>query len=497
MSLFNNIEVDPKMIPFVNRKEGVGIVKVDGYGKASARMESYKLILDSYDDKHPIIESISSINYLSYDKGNFFKEPKLEIGIAHKKYILAGVDNNDDELKAFYETLLNTKNLEKQQRMSSRTNMSRTEQVSEDIEKEPLKENVEEQNDDSSGVNVDLDKEAISDNTLEESADEIIDDKSDDEPKSENIKEFMDALEENAAADEEFNVLEEAAVEEDIVESEEKDNDSLAKPEEKEAEKNDEEQPQKEAEINEDLDEVEDIVDEDIDLDRIINDDESEEVEDSQEKTTESETEESSEDTDISDELDESDDFEEIDISDDFNSEKSNQPEVIDEVEVLDEPEILDDLDEPEVLDQLDEVAESENEEVEVQQDLEDEDENESEEVEEDVETDEQDVVEKSDDELEVKEAEQEEIVVQNGTDDKITEENVASEINQMKQNLFQDINSIQNEISAGNQNFAQYMPTIRQVDPVDQIRRYYELKEDGIITEEEFELKKKQLLDI
>ncbi|MBO7719798.1 MAG: SHOCT domain-containing protein [Methanosphaera sp.] len=35
------------------------------------------------------------------------------------------------------------------------------------------------------------------------------------------------------------------------------------------------------------------------------------------------------------------------------------------------------------------------------------------------------------------------------------------------------------------------------EFDPVDEIRRYYELKEDGIITEEEFEQKKKQLLDL
>lgn len=34
-------------------------------------------------------------------------------------------------------------------------------------------------------------------------------------------------------------------------------------------------------------------------------------------------------------------------------------------------------------------------------------------------------------------------------------------------------------------------------MDPVAEIRRYFELKEDGIITEEEFTKKKKQLLGL
>ena len=50
--------------------------------------------------------------------------------------------------------------------------------------------------------------------------------------------------------------------------------------------------------------------------------------------------------------------------------------------------------------------------------------------------------------------------------------------------------------IKSSNQNGLQVQSNMK-FDPVDQIRRYYELKEDGIITEEEFELKKKQLLDL
>ena len=90
-----------------------------------------------------------------------------------------------------------------------------------------------------------------------------------------------------------------------------------------------------------------------------------------------------------------------------------------------------------------------------------------------------------------------EEKISQTSTENvKVTKENVNSEINKMKQQLSQDINDMQNVVPE-NQNFQQYIPTTMQVDPVDQIRRYYELKEDGIITEEEFEQKKKQLLNL
>ena len=77
-----------------------------------------------------------------------------------------------------------------------------------------------------------------------------------------------------------------------------------------------------------------------------------------------------------------------------------------------------------------------------------------------------------------------------------ITTDNITSEIGKMKQQLFTGINNIQDELNSENSDNPQ-VTTYMQPDPVDQIRRYYELKEDGIITEEEFELKKKQLLDL
>lgn len=81
--------------------------------------------------------------------------------------------------------------------------------------------------------------------------------------------------------------------------------------------------------------------------------------------------------------------------------------------------------------------------------------------------------------------------------DTKITQDNANAEIGKMKQQLSQGINNLQAEMGSENINMPQYIPTYVQADPIDQIRRYHELKEDGIITEEEFELKKKQLLDL
>ncbi|MBQ6220273.1 MAG: SHOCT domain-containing protein [Methanosphaera sp.] len=113
MSLFNKIEIDGKLIPFIQKGEGVGVVKIKGFGKASARIESNNIIFDSYESSNTIKESIPSITLLSYNQGNFINEPKLIIGISNMQYVLAGVDDNDEELERFYHTLLNIKNNEK------------------------------------------------------------------------------------------------------------------------------------------------------------------------------------------------------------------------------------------------------------------------------------------------------------------------------------------------------------------------------------------------
>lgn len=448
MSLFNKIEVDPNIVPFIQRGEGVGIVKVDGYGKASARMESYKLILASYDDKHPIIESISSINYLSYYKGNFFKEPKLEIGVAHKKYILAGVENNDDELKSFYETLLDIKNIEKEQKMSSRTNKSRVESASGNVEKSQIENNKD-------AVKTSKLKQQLANNIQKE------DSKSDAIEKQEknvNMKDYVKSLEKNIDDDDDFYVLEEVVVEDEPVESKEEHTDStLSESADENKEEIDDEKTQKENEIIKELNEVDDIIDEDIDLDRVINEEKSKE--DKSEDTT-------------TDKLNKPAEADEKKTSNESGAEKSEQPEESNKIELLDEPELLVELNSP--------VVEN-NEEPKVKIELEEEP------------TDDPEIKEKQQEE----EPDESEIQEDESDESEIQEDDVSSEINQMKQEVFEDINSIQNEISSDNQNFTQYIPTQRQLDPVDQIRRYHELKEDGIITEEEFELKKKQLLDI
>ena len=38
MGLFNSIEIDPNVIPYIQKGEGVGIVKIDGMGKCSAKL---------------------------------------------------------------------------------------------------------------------------------------------------------------------------------------------------------------------------------------------------------------------------------------------------------------------------------------------------------------------------------------------------------------------------------------------------------------------------
>lgn len=117
MSLFNSIEINPNIIPFIEKGEGVGIVKVEGIGKCSARLESDKIILNSYESpQNSQAIPLADINFLSYDEGNFINEPKFNIGVSGKQFILAGVDNNDNELKRFYTTILNIKENQRQPR---------------------------------------------------------------------------------------------------------------------------------------------------------------------------------------------------------------------------------------------------------------------------------------------------------------------------------------------------------------------------------------------
>lgn len=110
MGLFNNIEINPNVIPFIEKGEGVGIVKVNGLGKCSAVIENNTIILDSYESASGgQTISFDDINFLSYDEGNFINEPKFNIGVSGRQFVLAGVDNNDDELRRFYDTVLNIK----------------------------------------------------------------------------------------------------------------------------------------------------------------------------------------------------------------------------------------------------------------------------------------------------------------------------------------------------------------------------------------------------
>ncbi len=439
MSLFSKTEISKEILPFIENGEGVGVVKVNGYGKASARMESYKIIFDSYEGKSPIIESVSAITYLSYKKGNFLNEPKLEIGISHKKYILAGVDNNDAELETFYKTILDIKNLEKEQKRSSYVgiNKSAAEDGSKNVEDVSAKVTEED--------NVDLEDEILK----EEASEETVETKS-----KEEVQESAEDLEKIIEEDEDdFEVLEE--LDEDVEVSEEPQKEETVAVEESEV-----------SEEVEEIESTEEIMLEDVDEDE--------------------------------------DEFEEIYIgsdeppAEDFEGDNllSDEPIIEDfdeDFEDFDEEVTDKEVDSDRIV-KADETAQKDviEDEIQVEDDIFEED---SEEVE-TVEEESSEVVEPVEEEAskEVKENIIQDNLQQSAPqidDNEITTENVTSEIGKMKQRLYGGISNIQSELSKEN-NTSQV-----QMDPVDQIRRYHELKEDGIITEEEFELKKKQLLDL
>lgn len=450
MSLFSKIEVNENMFPFIEKHEGVGIVKVDGYGKASARIESYKLILESYDDKNPIIESIAAINYLSYKKGNFFNEPKLEIGISHKKYVLAGVDNNDDELEAFYKKLLDIKNKEKEQKSISQANKGllnsnssvkeiTTENMKEDIEEDAVETTEQEEVEEIVNLEEVINEDSESNvETDEEILDEIVETENVEEPES--VNEVVETFDIEDNDDENFEVLAEIS-EEEI--SEKEDNNSV------------------DVETEESV--VETVAEE------VVSEDEDDE----------------------DDEDDEEEEFEEIIFGEESNESEFNSEPIIeeeDDIEELREEEI--DLDR--VINESSEESEEEIEtaaeevESEASSELSSEEELESDRTIEEPVSESKNVT------------QTEEIISQTPPEKvKVTKENASAEIEQMKQKLSQNINDMQNINIPKNQDFAKYIPTAQQVDPVDQIRRYHELKEDGIITEEEFEQKKKQLLNL
>lgn len=468
MSLFSKTEISEEIIPFIENGEGVGIVKVNGYGKASARMESYKIIFDSYEGKSPIIESVSAITYLSYKKGNFLNEPKLEIGISHKKYILGGVDNNDAELETFYKTILDIKNLEKEQKTSSYVGIKKS-SVEEESNNIPQVSNEVVENDE-----IDLEQEILDENTdkevIEESPKEDINDSTEDLEK---------IIEED---EEEFEVLDQQSKESET-------------PEKTPEEQNDVPSDNTETPDNEAIESSDEIIFEDQD---------EEEFEEIFIESDESFADNFDEDNLFSDEPiieDFDEDFEDFD--DELTDKDRDSGRIIKESDETTQP----DKNEDEVLVEDDIFEEAEPSEEEIIEEVSAEEEV-IEEVSAEEEAIEEEVVQENIPQENALISNEKEVsdVKENIIDDKIqqtsalddteiTAENVTSEIGKMKQRLYGGINNIQNEL---NDNQNSYSAGVNmQFDPVDQIRRYHELKEDGIITEEEFELKKKQLLNL
>lgn len=406
MSLFSKTEIKPEMESFIAKGEGVGIVKVNDYGKASARLESHKIILESYDNEYPIIESISSISYLSYDPGNFFQEPKLEIGLGQKKYILAGVDNNDDELEAFYKSVLNLKNQEKKQLIDSKTeppkiqnktnnNYDELDEFEEEVEsKQGIK-------DTTNKIKGFLSKRFVISEEKEEPATPI--------NNPNNINEFID----------------------------------------------------KKTEKTNDLESVlddEEFIDEDDDEEILLIDEEIEEKQPETIKTQKKQEIEEINDYDEFDEFDEIDDFEELD---DFEDDELILEEDIEE-EVIEEKPSEDTVNNNEKQQKTQQP--SENKEIT------------------------QPTSKNIKDTIEQPEEPQ-------ATPQKInnTKTELDQEITQLKDDVNNNINNVNQQTKQNVENTV----TSEEFDPVYQIRRYYELKKDGIITEEEFEQKKKQLLNL
>lgn len=431
MSFFSKIEIKPEMESFISKGKGVGIVKVDGYGKASARIESYKVILESYKDDYPIIESISAITFLSYDPGNFFQEPKLVIGLGKKEYTLAGVDDNDDELEAFYKTILDLKNNEKKQKINSKQDeveikdkgndtFDELDEVEEELDTKKSK------NDTASKIKGFLSKRFDeSGNKSVVSQENTINDKNN---QSDDLELILDEAEESS--EEEINTDTQQEIQ---------------KPS----------QEKTEAQKIEDMEEF----------------DEFDEFDDDFEVDEEIILEDNLEDEELI--IEEEDDGEELFIDDEMDEEVIADDELV----------IDDEVDE--------EVTDVNPKEITTEEEL----------------PQEKSTIEKSDNEKEANEpdAEVDEQKITENTKEQSTSNssvNVANnnkselqeEISQVKEQVNDNINNINQEIS-NQQSASKEEESI--FDPVYQIRRYHELKEDGIITEEEFEMKKKQLLEL
>ena len=456
MSLFSKIEVKPEMEPFIKKGEGVGVVKISGYGKASARIESHKIILESYDEDYPIIESISAISVLSYDPGNFFQEPKLGISFGEKEYTLAGVDNNDEELEAFYQSILNLKKTEKNQKTNSVN-----QEASKDSKK--LNEDIDELNE----VEKELDHTTASTGTtnkiksfLSKKHSPTNQDVKDTESKedSKNIKDFLtikskksedleSVLEENDQETTENNLK---TKEETISSKEQADsnnqpnaikNDATEKQEKSEIELIEESDEFDEFDAFEDFDDDEEIIlEDDNELDELVVEDE--------------------EDTEvIVEEVDETDDTVTVEDEEDLIiEERTEKPE-----KTNDNNNITPQSNPQENKKIIEKTTENTNIEKSIKSTT-----NQIQEV-----SSEKNIIEK---------------------DMNKSQNDLKEEISNVKDEINDKINNINQEISnQGDLN----QTTTNTFDPVYQIRRYYELKEDGIITEEEFEQKKKQLLDL
>lgn len=110
MSMFSSIRVDSRLIPYIERHLAVGIVKYDGFGKCSVVANTSKVLVKSYTNPRKQVHiAMDKIEYIRYEEGDFLFEPRITIGAKSLTYTIKGYDNNDIELRAFYDTILGIK----------------------------------------------------------------------------------------------------------------------------------------------------------------------------------------------------------------------------------------------------------------------------------------------------------------------------------------------------------------------------------------------------
>ncbi len=113
MGLFDKLEVNPRLREPINQGLAIGIAMVDDIGKASVELSQSNLIIKSYTTNQTLKIPLSDLDFASYSTGNFLVEDKIHLGVSGRQYSIASTNNNETELRNFYENILKVKENEK------------------------------------------------------------------------------------------------------------------------------------------------------------------------------------------------------------------------------------------------------------------------------------------------------------------------------------------------------------------------------------------------